>query len=115
MSAVHRSSNTPKTGMRTHTAGISASYEALDRLPIAVRRRLADATLPICPIALLAYYRQGIDGGFDPAYVERVVLDAIINTEQTAAETLERERESWTLGEDMAASMKAAHSRRLGR
>lgn len=39
----------------------------------------------------------------------------IEGSEKTAAETLERERATWNLGEEMAASMKAAHQRRLGR
>ena len=115
MSAVHRQSNTPKSGLATRMTEVGQTYEALDQLPVAVRRRLADASLPIDPISLLAYYRKGIDGGYDPAFVEAVVIDAIVNTEKMAADNLDRERATWTIGEDMARAMKSAHTRRLGR
>lgn len=111
---IPRHSNTPSTGMRTRTTEIGETYTALDRLPIVIRKRLADATLPIDPISLLAYYRQGIDRGFDPRYVEAVVIKAIEDTEKQVADTLAREREGWNIGEEMAASMKAAHRRRVG-
>lgn len=112
---MHRASNTPRTGIATRTTEIGQTYVAFDQLPARVRQRLATATLPIDPISLLAYYRQGIDGGFDPAYVESVVIKAIDDTERLAATTLDRERSTWNIGEEMAASMKAANARRLGR
>src|SRR5690242_20560996 len=106
MSAVTRQSNTPKTGLYTQQTDVGETYTALDQLPARIRRRLADATLPIDPISLLAYYRKGIDGGYDPEFVEAKVIEAIENTEILARENLDRERATWTLGEDMAASMK---------
>lgn len=92
------------------------AYDAMERLPEVLRRRINDATVPIPPAFVLQYYEQQITRqGRSPDLAIRYCLDKLARTEQTAAETLERERETWTLGEDMAASMKAAHMRRLGK
>lgn len=105
------------TGLQVHvTDDRSRSYLALEHLPPALRKRLNEATLPIPPEVVLAYYQQMVRlQGRSPAEAERFVIEKLERTERTAAETLARERETWNLGEEIAASMKAAHQRRLGR
>lgn len=90
-------------------------YRAWDALPLSCRRRLAEATMPLCPVAVLDFVRRKRALGLPEAAVEGAVLANIELTEKHAADALERERATWTLGQDMAASMKAAHQRRLGR
>lgn len=108
-------SNAPRdSGLVTAQKASGESYWCFERFPVRIRVRLAEATLPICPVSLYAYWRKGVDNGYDPAFVEQKVIEAIERTEKIGAENLERDRATWKLGEAMAASVKVSLSRLRG-
>lgn len=101
-------------GFRVAVNG-AETFIAFDAMPPRCRKRLADSTLPLDPITLADFYRRIVAAGYETEFAEAHVIKAITDTEKDFADKLARERETWTLGEDMAAAMKAAHSRRMGR
>jgi len=87
------------------------AYAAWDAMPAPIRHRLMAAIGTICPVAVFGSYKALVAKGHSPQSAEQAVIARIDLTDSMATQALDKERATWTLGEDMKAGFQRATTR----